>query len=136
MDKAKLAAQIVAMVFQLHEFQLEKAFYRYVGMDSEIASRFTDEAEKHIPDYWNVIYLITSILKDNISKDAYIMDVGCANGNTLACLYAEGFQNLFGIDASSEMIARARERLKRSCSKCMVGVAFPFIRRMEYVDWT
>ncbi|MGD1716981.1 hypothetical protein [Dapis sp. BLCC M172] len=35
---------------------------------AEIANRFTDEAEKHIPDYWKVIELTINILKDKNLK--------------------------------------------------------------------
>ena len=72
----------------------------YWVFGAEIANRFTDEAEKHIPDYWKVIELTINILKDNVSKDGYIIDVGCASGNTLFYLYKQGFKNLFGIDSS------------------------------------
>ncbi len=80
---------------------------------AEIANRFTDEAEKHIPDYWRVIELTINILKNNISKDGYIIDVGCASGNTLLYLYKQGFQNLFGIDYSEEMLEVAGKNLSK-----------------------
>ncbi len=78
---------------------------------AEIANRFTDEAEKHIPDYWKVIDLTINILKDNIPQDGYIIDVGCAIGNTLFYLYKQGFKNLFGIDYSKDMLAIACKNL-------------------------
>ncbi|MEB3340629.1 methyltransferase domain-containing protein [Okeania sp.] len=80
---------------------------------AEIANRFTDEAEKHIPDYWRVIELTTNILKDNLSKDSNIIDVGCASGNTLLYLYKQGFPNLFGIDSSQEMLKVAGKNLSQ-----------------------
>ncbi|MGK7923508.1 MAG: methyltransferase domain-containing protein [Trichodesmium sp.] len=80
---------------------------------AEIANRFTDEAEKHIPDYWRVIELTINILKDNVPKDGYIIDVGCASGNTLSDLYKQGFQNLFGIDSSPEMLKVAGKNLSK-----------------------
>ncbi|MGD1803972.1 class I SAM-dependent methyltransferase [Dapis sp. BLCC M126] len=79
--------------------------------DAEIANRFTDEAEKHIPDYWRVIELTINILKDNVAQDGYIIDVGCASGNTLLYLYKQGFKNLFGIDYSQEMLKVAGKNL-------------------------
>ncbi|NET29258.1 methyltransferase domain-containing protein [Okeania sp. SIO1I7] len=80
---------------------------------AEIANRFTDEAEKHIPDYWKVIELTINILKDNVTKDGYIIDVGCASGNTLLYLYKQGFKNLFGIDYSQEMLKVAGKNLSK-----------------------
>ncbi|NEO53106.1 MAG: methyltransferase domain-containing protein [Okeania sp. SIO3B5] len=81
--------------------------------DAEIANRFTDEAEKHIPDYWKVIELTINILKDNVPKDGYIIDVGCASGNTLLYLYKQGFNKLFGIDDSQEMLKVAGKNLSK-----------------------
>ncbi len=78
---------------------------------AEIANRFTYEAEKHIPDYWKVIELTINILKDNVPKDGYIIDIGCASGNTLLYLYKQGFKNLFGIDSSQEMLKVAGKNL-------------------------
>ena len=80
---------------------------------AEIANRFTNEAEKHIPDYWKVIELTINILKDNVSQDSHIIDVGCASGNTLLHLYKQGFQNLFGIDSSAEMLKVASKNLRK-----------------------
>ncbi len=80
---------------------------------AEIANRFTDEAEKHIPDYWKVIELTINIVKDNVPKDGYIIDVGCASGNTLLYLYKQGFKNLFGIDYSQEMLKVAGKNLSK-----------------------
>ena len=80
---------------------------------AEIANRFTYEAEKHIPDYWKVIELTINILKDNVPKDGYIIDVGCASGNTLLYLYKQGFKNLFGIDSSPEMLKVADKNLSK-----------------------
>ncbi|MDY7007387.1 MAG: class I SAM-dependent methyltransferase [Cyanobacteriota bacterium] len=85
----------------------------YWVFGAEIANRFTDEAEKHIPDYWRVIELTTNILKDNVPKNGYIIDVGCASGNTLLYLYKQGFNNLFGIDYSQEMLKVAGKNLSK-----------------------
>ena len=78
---------------------------------AEIANRFTDEAEKNIPDYWKVINITINILKENIPEDGFIVDVGCASGNTLSALYKHGFKNLFGIDASKDMLEIACKKL-------------------------
>ncbi|NEQ40119.1 MAG: methyltransferase domain-containing protein [Okeania sp. SIO3I5] len=80
---------------------------------AEIANRFTDEAEKHIPDYWRVIELTINILKNNLPQDGSIIDVGCASGNTLLYLYKQGFKNLFGIDSSPEMLKVAGKNLSK-----------------------
>ena len=79
--------------------------------DAEAAHRFTDEAEKNIPDYWKVIELTSGIVRENLAQNSRIIDVGCANGNTLSYLYKQGFRNLFGVDASAEMLEVARKKL-------------------------
>ena len=45
-----------------------------------------------------------------IKKDSCILDVGCGYGRTLDELYRNGYQNLFGIDFSSGMIARGKRQ--------------------------
>lgn len=44
----------------------------------------------------------------HVSRDAYILDVGCGYGRTLNELYQMGYRNLTGIDFSEGMICRGR----------------------------
>lgn len=43
-----------------------------------------------------------------VNQHAAILDYGCGYGRTMEALESEGFDNLAGVDASPEMIARAR----------------------------
>ncbi|TKA12600.1 class I SAM-dependent methyltransferase [Actinacidiphila oryziradicis] len=46
---------------------------------------------------------------DGVSRHAAVLDYGCGYGRTMAVLEQRGFDNLAGVDASSGMIARARD---------------------------
>ena len=43
-----------------------------------------------------------------VSKEAYILDLGCGYGRTLRELWESGYHNLHGIDFSEKMIERGR----------------------------
>lgn len=45
-----------------------------------------------------------------VTKDSYILDVGCGYGRTLDELYRNGYRNLIGIDFSSGMIERGKQQ--------------------------
>ena len=67
-------------------------------------------------DYWNDVATTKvfttpfqrEAFSQKLSKDAYILDVGCGYGRTLNELYKEEFNNLHGIDFSEKMIERGR----------------------------
>jgi ubiquinone/menaquinone biosynthesis C-methylase UbiE len=46
-----------------------------------------------------------------ISKESYVLDVGCANGGLLSTLYFKGVRKLYGVDISDSMIKRANKKL-------------------------
>jgi ubiquinone/menaquinone biosynthesis C-methylase UbiE len=45
------------------------------------------------------------------NKDSRILDIGCGTGRILKLLAANGFTNLLGLDISSKMLCRCKERL-------------------------
>jgi 2-polyprenyl-3-methyl-5-hydroxy-6-metoxy-1,4-benzoquinol methylase len=47
-----------------------------------------------------------------LSKDAHILDYGCADGYMLSVLNTLGYQNLLGADISESMLQHARTRLE------------------------
>lgn len=93
--------------------------------DETIASRFTDEAQKHIPHYWKVITLSASVIKTTFGRNAKILDVGCATGNTLVYLVSQGFKQLFGCDSSTAMLAKARQFLPQNDVILIESSVFP-----------
>ena len=48
--------------------------------------------------------MIEWIQNNQISKDSFILDLGCGNGHLLISLYSLGFFNLTGIDYSDHAI--------------------------------
>ncbi|MEY3219620.1 MAG: carboxy-S-adenosyl-L-methionine synthase CmoA [Pseudomonadota bacterium] len=82
--------------------------------DETVASRFTREAEQHIPNYWEVIQLTVSLIEKSFQKQATILEIGCATGNTLAYLVSRHFDNLFGCDSSAAMLTKARDFLQNN----------------------
>jgi SAM-dependent methyltransferase len=72
--------------------------------DSRVAENFVSHAEKHIPNYYQVIDKSIDVCKQLCNTDSSIIDVGCATGHTLERLSQEGFVNLTGVDSSTNML--------------------------------
>jgi ubiquinone/menaquinone biosynthesis C-methylase UbiE len=85
-------------------------------------------------EYWNTDGLLKKFDNPNlvlahrglIAKSDRILDVGCGYGRTLVELQQSGFDNLFGVDNSENMIGLARkatklseDRLKASSCDCL-----------------
>lgn len=65
--------------------------------------------EVNNPEEWKFTTPIPDIKKwKQINKDAAILDIGCGYGRTLKCLSDDGFDNLYGIDVSSQFIEKAK----------------------------
>ncbi|EGV19997.1 methyltransferase domain-containing protein [Thiocapsa marina] len=75
--------------------------------DQEVAENFPVEARQNIPDYARVLDVCIEVADMFLEKDAPVIDVGCALGEALKRLYARGYRRLYGIDNSSDMLARA-----------------------------
>lgn len=76
--------------------------------DRAVAENFLTHAQQHIPDYDRVISKCVRFAETNLPKDSNILDFGSATGYTINKLYASGFTNLYGIDASPDMIRQCR----------------------------
>jgi len=72
--------------------------------DKKLAPHFVDHARKHIPDYDKVIDLSVELCKDHYDTHSTIIDVGCASGETIKRLHAQGFKNIYGVDNSQAML--------------------------------
>jgi SAM-dependent methyltransferase len=88
--------------------------------DATIAQRFEREARCHIPDYEEVVDDAIRILERELQEkslqkgEVKALDVGCATGHTIIRMLQQGFHNVHGVDLSSDMLSRARERLKEA----------------------
>ena len=71
--------------------------------NKDVAKSFKLHAKQHIPNYDQVIDQCVAICKKQ-DKSIKIIDVGCAVGETLIRLHAEGFNNIYGVDNSQAML--------------------------------
>lgn len=78
------------------------------GQEVEINNSLFKGLPCTTPEYFHNAYvfpaLFKMIKKYNISKDSYIMDVGCGGGNLLSKLSSLGFKNLYGFDISASAV--------------------------------
>lgn len=80
--------------------------------DQNIAQIFVDHARQHIPNYDTVIDKCVQVCQ-TVDKTSRIIDVGCATGETIRRLAAQGFDNLTGVDSSLDMLAHCDPALAR-----------------------
>lgn len=72
--------------------------------DKSVANTFAGHALHHIPNYLSVLQKSYDYINTNYSKDARVIDVGCAVGGTLRLFKKHGFSNLYGVDNSQAML--------------------------------
>ena len=75
--------------------------------DAQVAEVFDGIARREIPDYLRVIDLCVRLIAKDKRKQPKIIDVGSATGETLKQLYQAGYRNLYGVDASKDMLAKS-----------------------------
>ncbi|HEY5563072.1 MAG TPA: class I SAM-dependent methyltransferase [Clostridiaceae bacterium] len=74
--------------------------------------------EENQKEYWDKVATYKNfstpfqikLFADYVGKESSILDVGCGYGRIMNELYIEGFKNLSGIDFSSNMIERGRNK--------------------------
>lgn len=79
--------------------------------DDSVASIFSKHARQHIPGYDRVLDKCVSLCCNQLDKNAVVIDVGCAVGETLERLHQNGFQCLIGVDNSQSMLDKIRPGL-------------------------
>ena len=97
-------------------YRLEIVMTKTWQFNQEVAKTFVDHAQKHIPNYDRVINKSVEVCQKLLSKDAAIIDVGCATGETLKRLSHAGYVNLTGVDNSSSMLAHCHADATLICS--------------------
>jgi tRNA (cmo5U34)-methyltransferase len=91
---------------QKPEFIVESSW----KFDKEVANRFQQEAECHIPDYHRVINLCVWYVQELFrkNKDIKIIDVGSALGFTMEKFINAGYTEVYGVENSSSMIENSK----------------------------
>jgi tRNA (cmo5U34)-methyltransferase len=92
--------------------------------DKKVAARFTNEAEQHIPLYWQTIDLSIETIKTTFDTNAKILEIGCATGNTLLALVAQGFKSVVGCDSSPSMIEQAYKNIQNNQYITLIETAY------------
>lgn len=104
--------------------------------DQDVAKKFNDIAQKHIPNYDMVIARCVELAKDlfKTKPAARILDVGSARGKTVARLIEAGFANTYGVEASTHMVAVSDHRDRITHSDKFPTALAPF--DMVMANWT
>lgn len=100
--------------------------------NKDIAKIFNSHAMQHIPNYNQVIDQCVQICNKK-GKSASIIDVGCAVGETLTRLHANGFNNLYGVDSSQSMLDECPSNIATLyCSDCLPNGLYDVV----LMNWT
>jgi len=102
------------------------------AFDKNIALRFQQEAQQHIPDYHRVIELCVDVANATIKKTDPVIDVGSALGYTLEKFISAGFVNTVGVEKSPDMIQQSWDPSRVICSDTFPQQQF----RMVLLNWT
>jgi tRNA (cmo5U34)-methyltransferase len=103
--------------------------------NSHISQIFNQHAKQHIPDYERVIEKSVKLCRKFLTDSDKIIDVGCAIGETIKCLYMNGFTNLVGVDSSEPMLEKAK---KFEIAEWLLSDEFPSQHHYSAVicNWT
>ncbi|QTR47288.1 class I SAM-dependent methyltransferase [Thiothrix litoralis] len=102
--------------------------------DAQVAEVFDGIARREIPDYLRVIDLCVRVIGKGKLEQPKIIDVGSATGETLRQLHQAGYRNLYGVDASADMLAQSFQQATLIHSEDFPEAHGPF----DYVlnNWT
>lgn len=76
--------------------------------DERVAAEYNNIVNKNIPNYNEVIDKCMTLIS-TYPKDASIVDVGCANGQTLKKISDLGYYNITGVDNSIDMVSELND---------------------------
>ncbi len=100
----------------------------------DIGEPFDEHVRKHLPGYDAIQQLVVSAAMWNVTRDARVLDIGCATGQTLSLLNGRSpwaFKGL-GIDVEESMIERASARVPNCQFKCADFLEFDFGQDAEF----
>ena len=81
--------------------------HRQHALYAAMADEYDDVFPRHVAEHY--IDKRTALVKDLLPMGGLVLDVGCGTGQLGAAIAAEGF-DVFGVDLSASMLARARAR--------------------------
>src|SRR5207248_5411581 len=81
--------------------QRQRALY------TAVAHEYDDVFPRHVAEHY--LNKRTSLIKELLPLGGMVLDVGCGTGQLGAAIASEGF-DVFGVDLSASMVARARDR--------------------------
>ncbi len=80
---------------------------RQHALYAAVAHEYDDVFPRHVAEHY--IDKRTGLIKDLLPMGGLVLDVGCGTGQLGSAIASEGF-DVFGVDLSASMVARARER--------------------------
>jgi SAM-dependent methyltransferase len=80
---------------------------RQHALYAAVAHEYDDVFPRHVAEHY--LDKRTALVKDLLPLGGLVLDVGCGTGQLGATIASEGF-DVFGVDLSPSMVARARER--------------------------
>jgi SAM-dependent methyltransferase len=80
---------------------------RQHALYTAVAHEYDDVFPRHIADHY--VEKRTGLIKQLLPLGGLVLDVGCGTGQLAAAIAAEGY-DVFGVDLSAAMVARARAR--------------------------
>ena len=80
---------------------------RQHALYAAVAHEYDDVFPRHVAEHY--IDKRTGLVKDLLPMGGLVLDVGCGTGQLGAAIASEGF-DVFGVDLSPSMVARARQR--------------------------
>ena len=80
---------------------------RQHALYTAVAHEYDDVFPRHVAEHY--IEKRTGLIKDLLPLGGLVLDVGCGTGQLGSAIASEGF-DVFGVDLSASMVARARDR--------------------------
>ena len=80
---------------------------RQHALYTAVAHEYDDVFPRHVAEHY--IDKRTGLIKELLPLGGLVLDVGCGTGQLGSAIASEGF-DVFGVDLSASMVARARER--------------------------
>jgi predicted TPR repeat methyltransferase len=83
----------------------------------DLIANIYDEVTKK-DNAWNPPNLISEYIKDYISEESILLDIGIGTGESLEKIYNNNkYKKIFGVDISGEMLLKCKEKFPRIITK-------------------